>query len=333
MVAMGQRRALPLVALAASVAFVCPSRGDWLEDARRGWKKISNRPSPCEWIITVSDRYGGRTSTGRAMFKQYRRNSLAMDLAPETDDEGAAPAQDSQDEIQVFGRNDRYLFRLSRSAANGDWSVIGLMPYSDAIKSLEARPPVWILETLSHLDRFSRLPVSIEGTLLAELFASPAVTVESAEPVTSGNGQLYRVVFGSNVDPGHVFPTSYSLFSYSKGTIYLDTSHNWRLTKAVLETSRGDKRTIVWEYDPTKGFCSKITTTGGEGEGAYVMTKAFSDVKYNCSHKPEDFTLTAFGIPEPEELRPKSRWRWYLLLGFIGVAMVIGGMRLLQRRR
>jgi hypothetical protein len=225
----------------------------------------------------------------------------------------------------VAGENPRYCFQLTRTSQEKSW----------VIKEVLLKPN-------AELETARRLRTS-SGT-------SPALFLE-------GNKSLLDL---TNLDPKNLNVSAVQengeelarlAFSFPPendvrlrgGVVFLDPSHDWILRRAELDlVLRTDsyKHLITHEYREGPGR-HPITTrnllhASGTSLGApfeYELRSTYK-LESQTSMPERDFTLSAFGLPEPFIDKPPST-RWYIWAAVAGVVCLAAGfvIRRQMRRR
>jgi hypothetical protein len=233
----------------------------------------------------------------------------------------------------VLGQNDRYSFQIHR-VPDGPWLVDEIQrptygepgpvsPITDAGASLR-----------------SNLPLGVLGSTrsLSQLLRSADFVVEKSEVVA---GDLLQVDFRINSPPEFTAETLMS--SLRSGRLVVDPNKDWRLlekTATVVHKNGGTSRTeFVFSYDTSEGAQQDLPVA--MVAKVFYPGNAIVESRTTCSWSPangqvesRDFTLSAYGLPEPKWAR-ESPWKWLRLAFFSVLALIAayGLYRVLRSRR
>ncbi|MBI2805190.1 MAG: hypothetical protein HYX68_09460 [Planctomycetes bacterium] len=184
-------------------------------------------------------------------------------------------------------------------------------------------------------------PVTIRVLHLAELVKQPNFKVVSVQAVAKDN--LIEVAF----DNKHSVKNE-PFCSIQGGKLYLDPSRSWCLRSAVVknEYANGadESRHILGFSDQSPNSCIPrrlvIESIGYDIPDGKTITEKRSvtrriKVDFEVEEPvilpaDEEFTLSAFGLPEPEGIERASS-RWYLWFIAIAAVSLIVGFYLLRR--
>ncbi len=257
---------------------------------------------------------------GKTFFKQYDGNMLT---------ESANFESGSWKGI-VEGVNSQYVFMLARDSDTKPW----------VITKVDKRGEEWQNVWNSRTKIFPDLLIAPRTPPLHEIFQSKKFRCISVEPERTNDEDLVRLTFTFSPE-GSV--------RLKGGWLVLDPAHFWVIRKGETEQDLGEKNegTAKWtvQYDYKEGSRNHpiITKTVMKGKfwqkGQVIAEQLFTgnyDLQERASIPESEFTLTAYGLPEPHWARPKktisSLWRW---LGIAGIAcLVLGaGVFWFKRRR
>lgn len=229
----------------------------------------------------------------------------------------------------VRGENSQYVFRLARDSDTRPWAV------AKVDKKVENSLDRWGSRKLlcGDLDVAPRVPI------LPKLFRSRGFRCLAVEPEQINGAELVRLTFtfapeGRNRLKG--------------GWLVLDPPHYWVVRRGEVEMDLGEKLEGVakWivqsDYKEGSNLHPIPTRRVYKGKvwekGHLISEQEFLinsyDYRERASIPESEFTLSAYGLPEPHWARPKTR-PWYLWLGIAGVAcLALGaGAFWLKRRR
>jgi hypothetical protein len=217
--------------------------------------------------------------------------------------------------------NPQYRFSLKRGSADGQWKVTDVeLPYKEA----EEYDPVGPKEMVA---AFTDAPLRIWTNPLAalpEFVQLPGFKVLSATAVRRAGRELVRFDFTSRPQRATGLAVNgrkgFGTLIVSGGWVLLDPDRYWLiqeygLTATNLAATQSGQRAGSMTYkegqDPFP-IVSRVSVTAGDG------VKAASESLYEYDLKPRDvpnreFTLSAFGLPEPAGARLPTPWYLWAL--------------------
>jgi hypothetical protein len=239
-----------------------------------------------------------------------------------------------------FGMNPRYAFQLQRTQAGTSWAVVKII---DLTK--ESLPDRW----QSKYDDF-RLEatgfVRLSGQPLSDIVQSPTFRVDRCSSTQKEGEEFVELSFTYDHEKGPFLRAG-----LMKGTLLLDPKHFWCLRSAeYTATHKNDTR---FQSATSKYRLSELGATSGSFPvpKRYVDDKEFfpatgDKVKLNGRGEfnldvprrlpgDEEFTLSAFGLPEPPGLEWKRPIPWYLwlaLAGLVCLALAVVLRTMMKRR-
>lgn len=241
----------------------------------------------------------------------------------------------------VIGWNSRYSFRLSQVGENRPWAIADVEKRSESSKGKALRDP---REFCTDLIFGPRIP------LFHKIFRSKGFRCVRVDPEPQSQG-LVRVTFTyapQDKQQEWMSPGENEAMNQVKGGwVVLDTPRYWVIRKGEIELVMGKDQEITskWivenEHDREGSDHHPIITKNSRvgktwQDGKLVMEEAYTsqlDYRERPSIPEEEFTLSAFGLPEPHWATPRKT-RWYLWLGVAGVAcLTLGTVTWWLRRR
>lgn len=234
-------------------------------------------------------------------------------------------------EKEVFGANPKYAFQLRRTAPDAAWIVMRIVDLSK-----EELPDRWRqLFDLAGVEVTSLIRLDAEP--LSEIVQNPTFQVDRCQAVRREGEEFVEVAFAYErgvrpaARPGLV-----------KGTILFDPKRFWCVRSADYSVEfKNDER-----YQSGTGTWRLVDV--GEASGSLPITRVCEWDRYffqNTGHKDrllyrtefdievpnrlpgdEEFTLSAFGLPEPRGLEWKRPTPWYLWLGLAGIVCLALGV-------
>jgi hypothetical protein len=307
----------------------------FLGEAPARWVEYAQRSEMLQGKLTshmVDDQ-----GTRELLIAEYRTNGKARLCTYERKPENH-PLPDNHP-VTLYAANPKYAFCLQRPSENSAWVLV---QYIDLSK--ETLPELW----KSRFEGFhseATLLILVVSQPLLEILQNPSFEVQDCRTVQLGADEVVEVSCtfeqsdGPGRRPGRV-----------TGTIHVDPKRFWCLRSADLVAHfKDDKR---FKSGTTKLRVSEL----GESAESVPFPKKFeihrnfishsgeiveghAQTEYELilpSHLPaeEEFTLSAFGLPEPIGVEWKKPTRWHLWLALAGTACLVLaiGLRFALRR-
>ncbi len=225
--------------------------------------------------------------------------------------------------------NRRYGFEIRRKTSTSPWAVVNLdVDLKDGMNFTLGSPPN---EAVVY---WSTCPVDFN---LIYNFSwgginDPKFTVHRVTPVPRGDIKTVKVEFD------YRSPSDKPVIPSLKGWVLYDPQRFWVIheynTQVEWETTNVKAAaTVVYEYEEAadgfplpKRVTQRFTPVNGvDREHHYEFNLKEADVSES------DFTLSAFGLPEPPEIESTKPMPWYLVLA--GIGMVCLGVFFFLRSR
>lgn len=225
--------------------------------------------------------------------------------------------------------NPRYAFELSNSSS-GEWVITGIYPYQipppdgSDVKDAYNR----IMEPLREI-RPQTLP--IEGTLNQVDWLSEDVRIQDVRRITEDDREFVEVSiefpFKSYEQNGDAKALVLAVARHTAVGVF-DPSNDWVLRSFVWTGTTPWKMTRTFSYDETIGSVPSLTNSHRESRNM-SNNSVKNEVLYQRSVSvadlsERDFTLSAFGFPEPSLDEPPPYWLYSSLFGL--VIVVVGGV-------
>jgi hypothetical protein len=233
-----------------------------------------------------------------------------------------------QDDEEVYGLNPRYAFTLKRKSSSSPWIL------TDLIKRSSSTDLGRVGFCLNEYLRCVTYGVLLDHEPLAEVVHKPGFQIGQCRKVQRNGEDLVETAFT------YTKVESKGKKSTLKGTLFFAPNRYWCMRSGEIQET-GD---IV---SGTQKFQLTQVDNGGvlpplsrlyESDGDYVSSygeknrqRIRSDVtlrQVTPLPSDEEFTLTAFGLPEPAGMeQPLNRWYlWAALAGIIclGLAALLG---------
>jgi hypothetical protein len=232
-------------------------------------------------------------------------------------------------EEKVYAANPRYAFVIHRKSPKTGWHLTTLADLS------QEAVPKQIGDAIHEYLRAVTPGASLAFKPLAEIACAPGFRVERCRPVRQGGEDLVEVAFRYTEDDQFDPRTK-------TGTLLFDPSSHWRLRSADIRVSgpmsQGTKKLRVVETgDPSSRFRAlqvdgDYASQDGSRNSQTIRIEATLSRPARLP-ADEEFTLSAFGLPEPPGIRRPVAWNlWAALLGVL--FLVAGGiLRYVRQRR
>jgi hypothetical protein len=242
----------------------------------------------------------------------------------------------SQQFFNVSGANSRYAFELGKKPSSVDWYLKYLIMDPSAKIAADGQRTI-------QDDVFYQIAphfLLLNQTLIEALEDKKANTFKEARIVKRDHGDCVEIRYETRKKIG-------SVDGPHRGTIILNPDQCWCVLENRIQTRKTNKydETQRWEFEMTdaaKQFPVLKRAKFVEGtrtpDGQTIEGITIADYEFTEAVNPpdRDFTLSAFGLPEPEGVvwpRPFPWYLWFLAIG--AVALGAGWYwrrRVLQRR-
>ncbi len=225
--------------------------------------------------------------------------------------------------------NPRYAFELA-SSSSGEWAITGIHPYQVAPPDGSDNKDAYnrILELPREI-RPKSLP--IQGTLNQHDWISEEVKIQDIKFISVNNLECVEVSiefpFNSYVQNGDAKELVLMVVRFSAVGVF-DPSNDWVLTSFVWIGTPPWKMTETFGYDENLGGVPFMTSSRRESRNMTTDTVRDEVVYQRSASVAElnerEFTLSAFGFPEPTLDEPPPYWLYSSLGGL--VLVVVGGV-------
>ena len=222
--------------------------------------------------------------------------------------------------LAVFVEGLQYSFELERTAPDKSLLIRNLSfgvpnPKDSYFKKASQIP--WILQS----------PYRLCDFLLEEIIASPEFVVTRATKSTRGSREFLKFEFTTKIGKGA------DAISVVDAWMELCPLDDWSLQGGEYVQGRGHRTTVSNEYRPDSGSKLAVHTMTDwypAVKNKEVRKYTFEDLDFKTVPNSE-FTLSAFGLPEPTQ--PVVRGGLGLHYWFIGLAVVLMILALALRWR
>jgi hypothetical protein len=239
---------------------------------------------------------------------------------------------------EVFGQNPKYWFRL-KSGKEGAWVLVALYHGSqqktDQAQDFERRMKMY---DRAAVGRVFRLGIDPTGKQFEEVVRVPQGRVTALTPKQQAGTELVEVRF-------EVTPDNEAPMTLLGGTLLLDPERDWLpIVKTTMTRNKVGTGTQTTEYEFQSGAHPHPRRAVERQEYNLFNTaepwRGTWTTEYDL-RVPErlpattEFTLSAFGLPEPIGVtweRETPRYVWFLL-GAVAFGVLAFGLRFLARRR
>jgi len=216
---------------------------------------------------------------------------------------------------EVYAYNPRYTFRL-RSTADRGWALVNVH-HGDPSKADAARTMRGFLAHHSRLRGYgTRIPHTLEP--LAQYARAPTTRIVAVTPSNWKGVDVAEVKF--ELSPASKDDEIRSITSLH------DPSRQWRIVRSVVKGQRDNAGKVVvfeettdYEYAPgpdnllSRAYEQELWTTDGKTTPV-KGDRVFEIKRLKTLPETNEFTLTAFGLPEPvgvEWPARRSGWLWF----------------------
>jgi len=330
--------AASLVALL--VVSVCPesrcraaSGGEWrdrfLSEAPRKWEAYRSFAKRLQGTNTHKT-YQGREATGPP-FEEWRyewrqrgqwTRSVSQESGPQVA-RGIPPAE-------VKAVNSRYAFVLRKQTPTSDWVLVTFDTDLRDDRPINPREREKVV-----LDSFC-VGLQVKGRLFSEITQESGFVLKAVNVVPSNGRDLVRIDFAhrhSRETDKHSWEINRQMWLSIDGWVVLDPEACWSIRECEVKTTHlgGVQGTTSFtnEYKQTdSGFPLMIRrvqhTRYADPTGAReTMTVSTYDWYVDDAVPESEFTLSAFGLPEPPGIDWKRPTPWWLYAGVAGVVCLV----------
>jgi hypothetical protein len=217
--------------------------------------------------------------------------------------------------------NARYGFRLKK--LNGNWLLDRLNPQPDVdIDGLSVRRVV---------SNWTAMPVYCYDFFLVDMVKDSRFSIASCQEVNKDHESLIQVVFNF---PNPINPKKF-VTPIQSGSLLLDPRRYWSVREYVANCkwlgNRVGRYNAVYSYDEgPQGFpivrtmSSTLKMVPDDGSGIIDKHEFVLEVPNKLPDDAE-FTLSAFGLPEPAGFQTRTPWYiWAFSLGLLSIAAGVG---------
>jgi hypothetical protein len=291
-----------------------PLRDRFLQVAPKHWEEYVKRAKMLQGSFSF---HLANSNGDTKVHNTYEMKMNGKEKLIKVSSEKMAKGKKDRQKVNVFGANTKYAFVLERKTDTEPWVVTQLVDLSreNLLPSIQ--------QEFEMFERNIRELVSIQSVPLAKIVQQPEFRVVRCRRVVQGGEELVEITF--------VYPHSLTEIStVHGGKLLLDPQRFWCLQSyEVQEKFSGGQGTqkyqvLAWaETDGDLPVPKRIAKEGNySGEGK--SNKQVVHLEYDLSvprqlPNSKEFSLSAFGLPEPPWLGRKELTPWYLWAALAGI--------------
>jgi hypothetical protein len=299
-------------------------RQRFLEQAPPYWEEYARRASRLQGSFS-STLVGTLSDYKLASSWEFKINDRCRLM--QTSWERSISGKADEPSIELFAANPNYSFALRRRSSSSPWALWQIQ------KSEKAQAGKLAAQFELEIAAARTFPVRIQQELLADLVRKPEFRVLGCRGSPAGNPAVLEVDFDYAHAPG---PNESPV---QAGKLVFDTARSWCLSSYEVQVrtnqpkGRGVWKMKILEWGETDGLPVPRTVVRNYDmdfdHGKDVREWKFKyDLNVPERTPPdEDFTLSAFGLTEPEGFgwkKPMPWSLWLILTGGICVVLALG---------
>jgi hypothetical protein len=290
-----------------------------IEQAQRGWLEYIKRTQSLQEDVTHTETDLDTNEITRSRNSKCRQIGNDMRLYAYDEHRSGKHSQ------EAWAINPDYAFRLLRKPATDHWVVKRLVKRQGARGSASLPG-----DFAFFFEEDERLALSINGTQLMTMIHDPSFRTTGTTVVEEGGDQLARVEF--------IYEPTDRQETTRGGWVLLDPAHDWVVRQfevgAVFSNGPG---TIRGNYDyeirqDGLPLLKRMVKRQGDVDGPPVFEVCLDLKSYERRVAPADFTLSAFGLPEPNS-RLRVNWLVWLDVPIVAALTLFCAAQFISRRR
>jgi hypothetical protein len=295
----------------------------FLREAPQAWRELRERHRPVESILrVVSEQSQGNSRKYTEHFKHNGNCTVYLAETVSTDQTG-----ETRIRSEVWGINDRYAFYLRRKSVTAPWAInyLTLSPQGDDATEIRRQidRAIWF--------RQNEL-LFVDPENLPEMLAKPYFKLSGIRPISEAGQELVEIEFLYPHPPDERAPHLNCPLIVESGTIVLDPKRYWCIRSLKINgTYAGGtkyvasfRNTIRDSNPPSLSKKDRVDDSPAVDIKATSVTE-IDKLAFSPAPPKSDFTLTAFGLPEPVGI-VEPRTPLYLWVALVGIVLVICGV-------
>lgn len=297
------------------------------ENVSKCWSRLLKSEGPAEYRAVVVAEGSDDNYYRRYVSHMKRRGDSVVYLSHE---KLTHPNGERADEKHTcFGRNEDYAFQLTKTHEDAPWILRRLaLRSTDPDRAYINR---YLHIFLSSIDLRSLL---VEDQLLPRIVKSPASSGLKYSQVEHGGQAL--VALELDYHPTNNEKTVLGLPARSMhARVLLDPSRSFVACEATTTRNGGKSErheAIKCDAEHPLIVRSRVAEWNKGGKH-YTATHNAEIVSYDRHFAPEDFRLSAFGLPEPEGFEQGRVGYIPWILGMAAVTLILGGLWRMSRKK
>jgi hypothetical protein len=237
--------------------------------------------------------------------------------------------------VIALGVNSKYRFALHQPRPQSSWA---LADHGSASDPMHVDHPYSRASSLGFV-RFLNSPFSVNCLPIPEMISEAGFKLGKVDEVTRDGKKLAKIEF--TYAPPKVIPELVKgkpvrrhihMTKMRGGWMLLDPERNWSLQECSLDLEGGEKNTCVVEYANSDGGPLLPWRVIEKDNAVSAWEVTFSNLRIRDIPE-EEFTLTAFGLPEPHGVVWPQPTRWWLWIFLSAVAAAVAAFLVLRMRR
>ena len=285
-----------------------------LEEGPAAWRALDERVKQVEGSYQIHSSFPGMKFQGKNIEDDKEESSFLVNQSK------VVWTSKRSRGVRILLMNNDYRARLTTDAKNpSTYSLLGLSEQDPSYRSIF---DVDVSEEIGSLGDVIRSPWAILYQTLSKWFDHPGFTIIRVEGIEGPDAnELVKVTFKYQPLKKSDEPT------ISEGEMVLDPSNRWCLKSYRLKIPTSNyilNQEATYEYDgeragiPFLRMKKEILKTSA---GHEVRTVSFTDLKHRVA-SDDEFTLSAFGLPEPnfQPTAPTPQYLTFLALAAVFLA-------------
>jgi hypothetical protein len=308
-------------------------RDRFLQEAPEAWRTYEKKARSLQGRFSF---HMSQTYKGVEVDNTYEMKANANGKLVRTSRKRSIEGKTEHNALEVVGFNRNYAFVLKQRTDKAPWILAQLIGLRDS-----ALPPE-VQQTFDIFEQDVLELVTIRVTHLVDLVEFPGFRVSRARKIAAEGREMAEITFEC---PHNIKDQKTDVHG---GILVMDPARLWCLTSYEVQTrfSGGNARSKrdVLEYAEDgqllpvpKRVVQEVMATFDPPDPH--TNKQTWQLEYDLTvprklPKDEEFTLSAFGLPEPPGLSNSAPIRWYLWASVLGIGcLVLAGLLRWRARR